>query len=419
MSGVSRPQCSIPVGWEQRSIGELGQVKGGKRLPAGYSLTSIPTPFPYVRVADMHMGGVDLADLRYVPVAIAPAIRSYRIECNDIFVSVAGTLGIVGRVPEELDGANLTENADRITSLSCDADYLMYYLMSESIQSEVEVIRTVGAQPKLALGRLKKFCVLLPVHRSEQRRIAEVLRGVDDFTTSLERLIAKKEAIKQGIMQALLAGRTRLPGFTGRWSTQKLTQLGTFLKGHGIKRDDVRVSGVACIRYGELYTTYLGYTSTTVSFVTPRIAASALPICQGDLLFAGSGETREEIGTCVAYMGTQQAVAGGDVIVLRAPGVNPVYLSLLANTPSIAAQKARLGQGDAVVHINSRALGSIEVDLPPRDEQNAIANVLVEADKEVRALEARLTKAKAIKQGMMQELLTGRTRLPVPEEVPA
>lgn len=83
------------------------------------------------------------------------------------------------------------------------------------------------------------------------------------------------------------------------------------------------------------------------------------------------------------------------------------------------AQKARLGQGDAVVHINSRALGSIEVDLPPRDEQDAIAHVLVDTNNEIRALEAYLAKAKSIKQGMMQELLTGRTRLPVVEDVVA
>jgi type I restriction enzyme, S subunit len=153
--------------------------------------------------------------------------------------------------------------------------------------------------------------------------------------------------------------------------------------------------------------------------VTPTVATAALQLRQGDLLFAGSGETREEIGTCVAFTGTQRAVAGGDIIVLRAPGVDPIFLASLSNTPRIAAEKARVGQGDAVVHINSRALGAIAVSLPPRDEQDAIAQVLVDADNEVRLLEARLTKAKAIKQGMMQELLTGRTRLCVMGEAAA
>ena len=98
---------------------------------------------------------------------------------------------------------------------------------------------------------------------------------------------------------------------------------------------------------------------------------------------------------------------------LRAPGVNPVFLSTLTNTPSVAAQKARFGQGDAVVHIGSRGLGSIEVDLPPRDEQDSIAQVFIDADKEIRQLEVQLAKVQGVRQGMMQELLTGRTRLPV------
>jgi type I restriction enzyme S subunit len=409
----------IPVGWELQSVEKIGQVRGGKRLPTGYSLVSVPTPFPYVRVSDMRPGGVDLSDIRYVPAAAAPAIRNYRIGCNDIFISVAGTLGVVGRVPETLDGANLTENADLITSLSCDPDYLMYYLMSDPIQAQIEIIRTVGAQPKLALSRLRKFSILVPVNHHEQHCIAGALKDADALVMSLERLIAKKEAVKQGVTQRLLTGRTRLAGFAGAWSVFKLGQLGSFLKGYGPKRNDVRTAGIACIRYGELYTTYRDYTSTTVSFVNPSIAAAALPIRHGDLLFAGSGETRDEIGTCIAFTGRQQAVAGGDIIVLRAPRVNPIYLSYLTNTPIIATQKARLGQGDAVVHISSRALGSIEVDLPPRDEQDAITRVLVDTKNEIQGLNVRLAKAKAIKQGMMQELLTGRARLPVAEEAAA
>jgi type I restriction enzyme S subunit len=148
------------------------------------------------------------------------------------------------------------------------------------------------------------------------------------------------------------------------------------------------------------------------------VAATALPIRTGDLLFAGSGETREEIGMCVAYVGDRPAVAGGDIIVLRGSDFNPVYLACLLNTPAVAAQKARLGQGDAVVHISSRALASIDVTLPKRDEQDAVAEVLVDTNLELGSLEAQLAKARDVKQGMMQELLTGRTRL-MPRKVSA
>lgn len=208
---------SLSDAWESRTVGSLGSVRGGKRLPKGQLLVTAPTPHPYIRVTDMRQGGVDLSGIRYVPEEVAPAIRSYRIFQEDVFISVAGTLGIVGRVPSQANGANLTENADRITSITCDIDYLMYSLQSEPIQSEIDAIRTVGAQPKLALGRIKQFEITLPRDRAEQRRISVALRQVDENIGVLECVINKKEAIKHGIMQQLLTGKTRLFGFTGPW----------------------------------------------------------------------------------------------------------------------------------------------------------------------------------------------------------
>lgn len=212
-------------------------------------------------------------------------------------------------------------------------------------------------------------------------------------------------------MQELLTGRTRLEGFTDPWRIRRLGDLGTFLKGRGIKRGDVRSSGVPCIRYGELYTTFQNYTDRTASFVARGIADTALPIRRGDILFAGSGETKAEIGMSVAYVGVAPAVAGGDIIVLRGTGYDSVFLATLLNTAHVAAQKARAGQGDAVVHIHARALAELSIPVPEPDEQHAIAQIFLDADANISTLERRLESARAIKQGMMQELLTGRTRL--------
>jgi type I restriction enzyme S subunit len=398
-------------GWKTTTVGDLAEVKGGKRLPAGFKLQVQPTSFPYIRVTDMFNGGVKESEIRYVPEDAAQAIKNYRIRSDDIFISVAGTLGIVGRVSERLDGANLTENADRLTSIKCDIDYLMHYLLSEPMQKEIDSIRTVGAQPKLALGRIKSFAVSLPTSTVEQATISRALGEVGSLITSLEEMIAKKQAIKQGMMQQLLTGKTRIPGFTSSWSLTTVGSVGKLAKGRGVKRDDVQSSGVPCIRYGELYTTFHDYTSSTVSFVDEEVAATALPIKAGDLLFAGSGETKADIGICVAYVGEAPAVAGGDIIVLRAESVNAVYLASLLNTPELAAKKASSGQGDAVVHINAKAIATLEINLPEKAEQDAIAQVIMDADLEISGLKRQLVSMRLIKQGMMQELLTGRTRL--------
>ena len=200
--------------------------------------------------------------------------------------------------------------------------------------------------------------------------------------------------------------------FSGEWETKQLKELGQFSKGRGIKRDDVSDEGLPCVRYGELYTRYHDYILDVASLIPSSVAATALPIKTGDLLFAGSGETAEEIGRCAAYLGGEQAYAGGDVIVLTPSGQNSIYLGHLMNSPMVSAQKARLGQGDAVVHIYINNLAQVEIELPPIDEQNAIAEVLSDVDGLLNALEALIAKKQAIKQAVMQQLLTGKTRLP-------
>jgi type I restriction enzyme S subunit len=113
----------------------------------------------------------------------------------------------------------------------------------------------------------------------------------------------------------------------------------------------------------------------------------------------------------VAFVDDFEAYAGGDIVILRPQGVDSLFLGYSLNTPSINRQKASRGQGDAVVHIGSSALASITLTLPPLPEQTAIATVLSDMDLELAALEQRRDKTRALKQGMMQELLTGRTRL--------
>ena len=415
-AGYKRTEVGvIPEGWNFVTVDQVADVKGGKRLPTGYYLTDVPTSHPYIRVSDMRPGGIDLEGIKYVPDGAYPAIQNYRIYGGDIFISVAGTLGIVGVIPSQLNGANLTENADRITNLQCDRDYLMYWLMSSPIQKAIDAIRTVGAQPKLALGRIAKFTIAIPSKREEQRAIATALSDVDALITALDKLIAKKRAIKTAAMQQLLTGKTRLPGFSGEWDTKQLGELGVFLKGSNVNREEAQSGAIPCVRYGELYTVHNDVIRTFSSWISREIAEKAVKIRKGDVLFAGSGETKEEIGKCASFLDDFEAYAGGDIVILRPTNdVDSVYLGYALNVPGIARQKAARGQGDAVVHISARALSDIVLNLPTVEEQSAIAQVLSDMDAEIAALEARRDKTRAIKQGMMQQLLTGRVRLVKP-----
>ena len=169
--------------------------------------------------------------------------------------------------------------------------------------------------------------------------------------------------------------------------------------------------GVPCIRYGEIYTHYSNYVGQLWSRIPPSVAVTALPIRAGDIVFAGSGETAEEIGKCVAYVGTEQAYAGGDTIVLSLGCDDPVFVGHLLNCSKAVGQKSRFGQGDAVVHISAKNLARLRIELPPVEEQRAISRILLDMDADIASLELRRDKTKAIELGMMQVLLTGRVRL--------
>ena len=200
----------IPEDWEVVQTKKIADVKSGKRLPLGESLIDKQNKHPYIRITDMKMGGVVVDDIKYVPMSVAPLISNYKIYVDDIFISVAGTLGLVGKIPEVLNGANLTENADKITNIKINQNFLMHVFQSKIIQDVIDSEKTLGAQPKLALIRIREFLIPLPETTEEQAAIAGVLSAMDEEIAALEQRLAKTKAMKQGMMQELLTGRTRL-----------------------------------------------------------------------------------------------------------------------------------------------------------------------------------------------------------------
>ena len=196
------------------------------------------------------------------------------------------------------------------------------------------------------------------------------------------------------------------------WEIKPLSALGSFSKGSGVRKDEALSGSLPCIRYGEIYTRHNDYIRKFHSFVSEEVAATSRKLRKGDLLFAGSGETKEEIGKCVAFVDKFEAYAGGDIVILSPQNVDSLFLGYYLNTAPVNKEKASKGQGDAVVHISATALGEIEIAIPKEPKkQAAIAAILSDMDSEIEALESRLAKTRSIKQGMMQELLTGKTRL--------
>jgi len=195
------------------------------------------------------------------------------------------------------------------------------------------------------------------------------------------------------------------------WNQVSLGSLGLFSKGSGIKKDEAKSGSLPCVRYGELYTHHNDYVKKYNSYISKTVSKGAKKLKHGDILFAGSGETKEEIGKCAAFLGQEEAYAGGDIVILSPRNINSKFLGYLLNTPVISKQKASKGQGDAVVHISANSLANIQLPIPPKQEQQAIATVLSDTDELINSLEKLIAKKEAIKTGTMQELLTGKKRL--------
>lgn len=192
------------------------------------------------------------------------------------------------------------------------------------------------------------------------------------------------------------------------WSVKKLGDIGVFSKGAGITKNDLVSEGLPCIRYAELYTKYNFIIPDCVSFISEEVSKNAKPVHRGDILFAGSGETKEEIGKCAVYDNPVTAYAGGDNIIFRPEKDNSTFLSYFLNTAG-RRYLNRLGQGDSIVHIHADNLKKVFILLPPLAEQEKIAEILGTWDEAIEKLTSLIEQKKLLKKGLMQKLIYTRT----------
>jgi type I restriction enzyme S subunit len=200
----------IPKEWDIVRISDIANVKGGKRVPKGQKLVNFRTPYPYVRVLDFKNMGVDVSNVQFLLQETHKSIKQYTISSNDVYISIAGTVGIVGLIPSELDNANLTENAAKLCNLrNITKEFLAYFLTSNIGQNQISIYLGKAQQPKLALFRIEKIRVSLPPI-PEQHKIAEILSSVDERLKLLRTRKGRLGKIKKGLMNDLLTGRKRI-----------------------------------------------------------------------------------------------------------------------------------------------------------------------------------------------------------------
>lgn len=204
----------IPESWKWVRLGEIATVLGGKRIPAGRKLTTENTGHIYIRVSDMKDDFVSTNNLMYVPHDIYSTISKYIINKEDIYITVAGTIGRVGKIPPELNGANLTENADRLVFSVIDQNWFIDCLKSSAVQSQITNVTTKVGQPKLAIKRIQELTIPLPPLAEQKRivaKIEELLPYVERYEAAYNKLqqLNKRfpDDLQKSVLQLAIQGR--------------------------------------------------------------------------------------------------------------------------------------------------------------------------------------------------------------------
>lgn len=393
---------NIPKGYKQTEVGVIPEDWGVDKIKYFASITT---------GAKNTQDKIDDGEYPFfVRSQIVERINSYSF--NGAAVLTAGDGVGTGKVFHYINGKfDFHQRVYKISDFSERIDgYFFYLYFSNYFLRRIMSMTAKSSVDSVRMEMIANMQIPLP-RKAEQTAIAVALSDADALISSLERLIAKKRNIKQGAMQELLTGKKRLPGFSGGWEVKKLGGIADIFKGSGLSKSKLNPSGIyKCILYGELFTTY----SQVIKNVISRTNANEGVLSKkGDILMPGSTTT---IGIDLAIASAlleAGILLGGDINIIRKK-VDSYDSEFIAHylTQVKKHEIAELSQGITIIHLYGRDLNALSITIPAkREEQTAIAQILSDMDAEVEQLEQKLNKYKMMKQGMMQELLTGKTRL--------
>ena len=396
----------LPGGWHLHPIGLIAIPK----LGGNYRNSSTPSGRPLIKMGNIARVNIDLKRLEYIP-NNEKVLPEHCLHYGDVLFNTRNTLDLVGKVSiwrDELPTAYYNSNILRLEfkdEYCGSSSYFGYALNSKSSIEAIRALATGTTSVAAVYTRdLLKLQILVPP-KPEQVYIASALTDIDNLINALEHLIATKQAIKQGMMQQLLTGRTRLPKFAGEWKRAQLSTVGVVVTGGTPPTRDRSNYGWDHMFVSPADLGRSKNVTTTEKMLSKSGFARTRRIPAGSTLFVCIGSTIGKVGLAAEDLATNQQINS----IIPSDGIDPDYLYYAANTLSSVVREQAGAQ--AVPLVNKSQFSAFEILLPTLPEQRAIAEVLSDADAQIAQLRAKLDKATSMKTGMMQELLTGRTRL--------
>lgn len=374
----------IPYDWEVKTLGEVGYLQNGF---AYNSRTFGDMGYTVIRISDIKDGKIVLDDAIK---SITKAPDAFIVKKGDFLIAMSGaTTGKIGLYFNEFP-SYINQRVGNIICVEADSGFVRYSFNSICFAEYLKTIITAGAQPNISKKQIEEFAFATPPTLAEQEKIANALSKIDQLINDLGALIEKKKAIKQGTMQDLLTAKRRLKGFTREWTSKQIIEIvGKIKRGQSLQSKDYKKGDIPVVAGGKQYAGFhnvANHHGRTIT-ISGSGANAGYVSFHANPIFATDCSVIDDKGNfdlLFIYYVLQQRQ-------------NDIY---------------KLQSGGAQPHIYPKNIEDIVSIFPPTlAEQNAIANILSSMDTEITNLEQKRNKYIVIKQGMMQNLLTGKIRL--------
>ena len=384
----------LPKGWCWTTLGEICCIKGGKRIPRGMTFAKGKTAHIYIRVTEMKDNTIKLSDLKYIDDYVYEHIKNYTINASDLYLTIAGTIGSVGIVPNEVDGMNLTENAAKLTQIGCIKEYLLYALLSTIAQEHFISRFHQVAQPKLSIETASKTPIAMPPFGEQIRIVKEIKRYlaaikiIEEGQTDLETTISQT---KSKILDLAIHGKlvpqdptdepaskllkrinpkAEITSDNGHyqklpegWAILKVGNVAEYINGRAFKPEEWEQTGLPIIRIQNLNDPNAYYNRTKNEYEEKYL------IKKGDLLFAWAAS----LGTYI-WKGEDAWLNQHIFKVVPYPFMDKKYLYYAFH--AMITEFYRKSHGSGMIHITRKQFEEITLWLPPLAEQYRIVQYL-------------------------------------------
>lgn len=403
----------LPEGWESKKLGSISSLvtSGSRDWAQFYS----DTGSKFIRMTNLRRDSIYLKmdDLKFVDVNSDSADgKRTSLQTGDILISITAELGKIGWIDFGLGQAFINQHTAlvRVKPKDAESKFIAYLLCSGAYHRRINSLNDAGAKAGLNLATIRTLDITLPpLH--EQKKIAQILSTWDNAISATERLLENSQQRKKALMQQLLTGKKRLPGFEGEWKSGTLAEIANIDSGYAFKSSDFTDSeeGIPIVKMSDFKEGRLDLSQAAKVSTNYLSNIDKFKLQVGDFVFGMSGSLSNYAWVKIENLPCYLNQRVGRIVSKK--NANHLFVTYLYLSDKVQQSILDKAAGAAQLNISVTDLRKLPVKYPSKIEQQAIANILTTADQEIDALQKRLDHLRLEKKALMQQLLTGKRRV--------